>query len=71
MPIESGTYCQYCADEKGQLHPYEESVERMMQYMMRQKPGVSRDEAMKQTLAYMSQMPAWRDNPKLKAAMGK
>jgi hypothetical protein len=71
MPIETGIYCQYCADEKGNLQPFEERFDRMVQWMARQKPGLSPDEARAQTLAYMAQMPAWRDHPKVKAAVAK
>jgi hypothetical protein len=71
MPIESGIYCQYCADEKGNLQPFEERFERMVQWMSRQKPELSRDEVQNQTLAYMAQMPAWRDHPKVKAGLTK
>jgi hypothetical protein len=67
IPIETGSYCQYCADEHGNLQPFEERFERMVQWMSSQKPGMSRHEAQKQTLAYMAQMPAWRDHPKVKA----
>jgi hypothetical protein len=71
MPIESGHYCQYCADDQGNLQPFEERFERMLQWMSRQKPDLPRDEAKQQTLAFMATMPAWRDHPKLKAALGK
>jgi hypothetical protein len=71
MPIESGIYCQYCTDDKGKLQPFEERFERMVQWMSRQNPGLPLGEAKKQTLAYMTTMPAWRDHPKLKAALGK
>ena len=71
MPIETVIYCQYCADEKGNLQPFEERFERMVQWMSRQKPDLSREDAQKQTLAYMAGMPAWRDHPKVKAAAGK
>ena len=71
MPIESGIYCQYCTDENGQLHPFEERFARMVQWALREKPGLSQAEAQKQTLSYMAQMPAWRDHPELKAALGK
>ena len=70
MPIESGSYCKYCTDEKGNLQPFEQRFERMVQWMSRQKPNLSPDEAQKQTLATMAQMPAWRDHPKVKAAAG-
>ena len=68
MPIESGIYCQYCADEHGKLQPFEERFDRMVQWMLRQKPGISPEEAKQATLTYMAQMPAWRDHPKVKAA---
>ena len=68
MPIESGSYCKYCADENGNLQPFEERFERMVQWMSRQKPDLSPAEARKQTLAYIAQMPAWRDHPKVKEA---
>ena len=69
MPIETGPYCQYCADETGNLQPFETRFERMVQWMSREKPNLSPAEARRQTLAYMAQMPAWRDHPKFKAAM--
>jgi hypothetical protein len=71
MPIESGSYCPYCVDEKGNLQPFEERFQRMVQWASRQKPDLSLDEAQRQTLAYMAQMPAWRDHPKVKAAAGR
>jgi len=71
MPIESGSYCKYCADDKGNLQPFEERFERMVQWMSSQKPDLSPAEAQKQTLAYMAGMPAWRDHPKVKAAAGR
>jgi hypothetical protein len=71
MPIETGIYCHYCVDEKGNLPPFEDRFDRMVQWMSSQKPGLSLDEARKQTLAYMAQMPAWRDHPKVKAAVAK
>jgi hypothetical protein len=71
MPIETGIYCQHCADEHGKLQPFEERFERMVQWMLGQKPGLALAEARQQTLAYMAQMPAWRDHPKVKAASAK
>ncbi len=67
MPIETGPYCKYCVGEDGKLPPFDERFERMVQWMAREKPGLSRGEAEKQTLAYMATMPAWRDDPRLKA----
>jgi hypothetical protein len=69
MPIESGVYCRYCADERGNLQPFEERFERMVQWMSREKPDLAPTEVRQQTLAYMAQMPAWRDHPALKAAL--
>lgn len=66
MPIEVGIYCRYCSDEHGKLHSFEESLERMVQFTLRQKPALSRAEAERQTLNHMASMPAWRDHPKVK-----
>ncbi len=71
MPIESGSYCKYCVDEKGHLQPFEERFQRMVQWTSRRNPEISLDEAQRQTLATMAQMPAWRDHPKVKAAAGR
>jgi hypothetical protein len=71
MPIASGSYCQHCTDANGNLQPFEERCERMVQWMVRQRPELSPEEARRQTLAYMAQMPAWRDHPQLKGAGGK
>jgi hypothetical protein len=67
MPIETGQYCQYCVDESGKLQGFEETVARMSQFMARQKPGLTAQDAKAQTLAYMANMPAWKDHPGLKA----
>jgi hypothetical protein len=68
MPIESGPYCQYCADSDGKLHGFDESFQRMVQFMIRQRPGLSQAAAEKETLAYMASMPAWKDHPQVKKA---
>lgn len=67
MPIESGAYCQYCTDEHGQLQSFDERFERMVQFTTRQKPGLARAEAERETLAYMARMPAWKDHPRVRA----
>ena len=67
MPIESGTYCQHCVDEKGQLQPFDERFERMVQWQARREPKASRAELEKATLAFMAKMPAWKDHPRVKA----
>lgn len=68
MPIDDGTYCQYCSDENGNLQPFEERFERMVQWTMGRGEAQSREQAEANTLAYMATMPAWKDHPKVKAA---
>lgn len=65
MPIESGTLCQYCADEAGELHPFEETFERFIQWARRQEPGLTREEAEAKTEQFMAGMPAWSGNSEL------
>ena len=67
MPIEAGPYCQYCVDPSGELQPFEERFERMVQWQARREPNASRAELEKKTLAYMATMPAWREHPRVKA----
>jgi hypothetical protein len=67
MPIEAGTLCQYCGDEHGKLRPFAELFERMVQWTQTQAPGTARAEAERQTIAFMAQQPAWRDDPQVKA----
>jgi len=66
MTIESGPYCPYCVDEKGQLQAFEERLARMKQFVQRRDPSLSDADAERQTLAYMATMPAWRDHPRVK-----
>jgi hypothetical protein len=68
MPIEAGPYCQYCVDEKGQLQPFDERFERMVQWQKKREPDASRADLEKKTLAYMATMPAWRGHPRVKGA---
>ncbi len=70
MPIEDGTYCHHCVDEKGDLQAFEERFDRMVQWMQCEQPNSSREEAEKMTLVYMGKMPAWKDHPKVRAAQG-
>ncbi len=65
MPIESGHYCAYCVTPTGELQPFDERFEKMVGWQMRQKPGLSRSDAEKDTLAFMSKMPAWKDHPRV------
>ena len=68
MPIESGTYCQHCVTPSGGLQPFEERFEKMVGWQMRQKPGLSRAQAERDTLALMARMPAWKNHPRVTAA---
>jgi hypothetical protein len=43
----------------------------MVGWQLRQKPGLSRERAEQDTLAFMSKMPAWKNHPKVVAALGK
>ena len=65
MPIESGLLCQHCGDEHGQLRPFAELFERMVQWTLTQGSATDRAAAETQTLAFMRQQPAWRDHPEL------
>ena len=70
MPIESGTLCQYCADEEGALRPFPEVFDRMVQWSRRQDEGLSDGEAERRTLEFMASMPAWRAHPEVRARLG-
>jgi hypothetical protein len=65
MPIETGTYCQYCVTNTGELQPFDERFEKMVSFQMRQKPGLSRELAERDTLAFMAKMPAWKHHPRV------
>lgn len=69
MTIESGHYCQYCADEAGELHPFEETLERFQQWTLRRQPDLDPAAARRQTLQFMATMPAWSDHPDLRAEL--
>jgi len=68
MPISNGCYCPHCLDEHGQLQAFDQRFERMVQWALREDPGVSRDEAERRTLAYMAGMPAWAQHPRVRGA---
>jgi hypothetical protein len=69
MPIETGHYCAYCTDAEGKLQSFDERFERMVGWQARTNPASSREELERQTLEYMAAMPAWRDHPRVKAAL--
>jgi hypothetical protein len=70
MPIETGRYCPYCVDAKGELQPFDERFERMVAFQQRRTPKASRAELEAATLAYMARMPAWKDHPRVKTPGG-
>ena len=70
MPIESGTYCSYCATPSGELQPFEERFERMVAFQAKRTPDKTPAELEALTLAYMAKMPAWKDHPRVRAALG-
>ncbi len=65
MPVESGPYCQYCTNDRGELQPFSDRFEAMVQWTLRGGEAATREEAEDQTLTFMSSMPAWRDHPEL------
>ncbi len=65
MPIESGPYCHHCVDEKGELQAFNERYERMRQWSASRNPDASPEDIARDTLAYMSTLPAWKDHPEL------
>jgi len=67
MPIENGRYCQYCVDETGKLQDFDTRFARMVDWQLSEKGG-DRADAERDTLAYMANLPAWRDHPRVKAA---
>ena len=67
MPIESGDLCQYCGDEHGDLRPFPEIFERMVQWSLENEPELERQVAEQKTIAFMASMPAWRENSELLA----
>ena len=69
MPIEDGTYCQFCTDAAGNLQSFDERFERMVQWTLHQKAAATREQAEANTLAYMATMPAWQNHPSVKAAL--
>ena len=70
MPIESGQYCDHCTDDQGNLHAFEERLLRMKQWTQRENPELDEETTERRTLEYMSTMPAWKDNARLKEMLG-
>jgi hypothetical protein len=60
-------YCAYCTDEAGHLQSFETRFEKMVAWQARKSPTKSRADVERETLAFMSRMPAWKDHPKVRA----
>ena len=69
MPIESGQYCEYCTDAEGNLQSFDERFHAMVSWQAKRNPTDSPEKIERDTLAYMAKMPAWRDHPKVRAAL--
>ena len=67
LPIDTGRYCSHCVDAQGQLQDFDLRFERMVQWALREEPGLARAEAEQRTLAYMARMPAWAKHPRVQA----
>jgi hypothetical protein len=67
MPVESGRYCVHCVDDSGELQDFETRFECMVAWAMRRDTSLTRAEAERKTIAYMSGIPAWRDHPSVTA----
>ena len=67
MPIESGPYCTHCVDASGRLQDFDTRFERMVGWARRENPALTREQAERDTLAYMARMPAWREHPRVRA----
>jgi hypothetical protein len=63
---ETSPYCAYCVTPSGELQPFEERFERVIQWGVR-KEGLERAAAEVRAREYMRSMPAWRDHPALQA----
>jgi hypothetical protein len=48
----------------GELQSFDERFEKLVGWQLRQKPGLSRSDAERDTLAFMAKMPAWKDHPR-------
>lgn len=68
MPIENGPYCQYCVDDTRALQDFDTRFGRMVEWRLREGGG-DRAVAERYALARMATLPAWRDHPRVKAAL--
>ena len=69
MPVEAGPLCQHCSDEGGELLPFDECLERFVQWTRHNEAEIDPEAAELKTLQFMAGMPAWADHPELKARL--
>ena len=62
MPVaEGGKYCQYCADENGNLHPRETIKQGLAQWLQQLAGPDAKADFQKRAEYYMKAMPAWAE----------
>lgn len=71
MPIDNGPYCPHCVDAQGRLQDFDTRFERMVQWALRETPGLDRAQAEGRTLDYMARMPAWAAHPRVQQRGGR
>ncbi len=57
----SGSYCQYCTDESGKLHPREAVQQGIAQWLKSFAPENGQADFDKRAAHYMKAMPAWAE----------
>ena len=57
---ETKDFCVYCADDNGNLRPYDQVVENMAQFFAQMK-NIDIEKAKDLVKEYMKEMPAWKD----------
>lgn len=67
LPIDHGRWCHHCVDAEGRLQDFDTRFERMVQWSLRETPGLDRAEAERRTLDTMARMPAWAQHPRVRA----
>lgn len=61
-------YCRFCSTETGELQQFDERLERLTQWSVRQD-GLDPEASRTKSLEYMRRMPLWRDHPRLKESI--
>lgn len=64
MPLEETSerkYCEFCADEKGNLRSKEDSIKGISQWLSTWGPKLSEEEYEKRAINYLKSMPEWAE----------